>query len=78
MFYDYRCADCEEVFEIRATFAEKEKGLKPECPKCGSKHTKQVFSALSIGGVSTKSAGGNEGVQAPSCCMPGTGGCNFN
>lgn len=78
MFYDYKCTDCEEVFEVRATFAEKEKGLKPECPKCGSKQTKQVFSALNIGGETTKSAGSSEGMQAPSCCMPGAGSCRLN
>ena len=30
--YDYQCKGCQAVFEVRATFKEKEAGLQPECP----------------------------------------------
>jgi len=30
--YDYQCKKCQTIFEVRATFKEKEEGLEPECP----------------------------------------------
>ncbi|HMB22065.1 MAG: FmdB family zinc ribbon protein [Chloroflexota bacterium] len=42
--YDYQCQHCQSVFEVRATFKEKEQGLKPKCPECQSKKTRQVMS----------------------------------
>ncbi len=44
-FYDYRCRECGQVFEVRATFKEKDEGLRPICPSCESKETEQVVSA---------------------------------
>lgn len=41
--YDYECQECHAVFEVRATFKEKEQGLKPKCAKCQSKKTRQVL-----------------------------------
>ncbi|RPJ18717.1 MAG: zinc ribbon domain-containing protein, partial [Chloroflexi bacterium] len=38
--YDYQCQNCQAVFEVRATFKEKEQGLKPKCPQCQSKKTR--------------------------------------
>lgn len=70
-FYDFQCEQCEEVFEIRATFKEKEAGLKPECPKCHSKKTRQMITAgLVIRGADGASltlptCGPNAG---PGCC----------
>lgn len=29
--YDYQCQGCQNVFEVRATFKDKEEGLKPDC-----------------------------------------------
>lgn len=43
--YDYQCQQCETVFEVRATFKEKEAGLKPECPHCQSKKTRQLLTS---------------------------------
>ena len=43
--YDFQCEHCGTVFEIRATFKEKEAGLEPECPQCQSKEMKQVLTA---------------------------------
>ncbi len=41
--YDYQCKGCEAIFEVRATFKEKEAGLEPECPECHSKRTRQLL-----------------------------------
>jgi putative FmdB family regulatory protein len=41
--YDYQCKQCQTVFEVRATFKEKEAGLEPECPQCHSKKTHQLL-----------------------------------
>jgi len=43
--YDYQCQHCEAVFEVRATFKEKEAGLQPECPECHSMQTRQLLSS---------------------------------
>lgn len=42
-FYDFKYAECDEVFEIRASIQEKEAGLKPDCPKCHSHKAQQVL-----------------------------------
>ncbi len=42
-FYDYQCMQCNTVFEVRASFKEKEAGLEPECPQCHGKEVKQVI-----------------------------------
>lgn len=70
--YDYQCDDCQTKFEVRATFQEKERGLKPVCPKCQSVETHQLMSLglfLRVGssGVSELSS---------TCCGPNAGsGC---
>jgi len=43
--YDYQCQKCQTVFEVRATFQEKQDGLKPECPQCQSKKTRQLLTS---------------------------------
>lgn len=43
--YNFQCEQCSEVFEVRATFEEKEAGLEPECPKCHSQETRQLITA---------------------------------
>ncbi|MCJ7661353.1 MAG: zinc ribbon domain-containing protein [Anaerolineales bacterium] len=69
-FYNYYCEKCEEVFEIRASFEEKDAGLEPECPKCQSKNTRQVITAGLL-------IHGNGGTSLPlSSCDPNAGpGC---
>ncbi|MGB9845816.1 MAG: FmdB family zinc ribbon protein, partial [Methanothermobacter tenebrarum] len=44
--YEFECGDCGERFEIRASIKEKEQGLSPKCPRCGSENTGQVFGGL--------------------------------
>lgn len=69
--YSFQCEQCEETFEIRASFKEKEAGLEPECPKCKSKQTRQLLSAGYLIGVR---AGANANISAcgpdagPGCC----------
>ena len=69
--YDFLCEDCDELFEIRASIKEKEAGLKPGCPKCHSKKTRQVITAGLVirtrDGISLPlpSCGPNAG---PGCC----------
>jgi putative FmdB family regulatory protein len=43
--YDYQCQQCQTVFEVRATFKEKEAGLKAECPHCHSGKTHQLLTS---------------------------------
>ena len=67
--YEYQCQDCRTVFEVRATFKEKQSGLHPECPQCQSLDTKQVLTAgLLI------HAGDGADLSIPGCgpnCGPG-------
>ncbi|MGQ9684457.1 MAG: FmdB family zinc ribbon protein [Anaerolineae bacterium] len=44
--YDYQCRDCGHVFEVFATFKQKEAGLQPECPQCHSDKTQQAFRSV--------------------------------
>jgi len=70
-FYAFQCEQCGEAFDVRASIKEKEAGLKPECPKCHQKKTRQVITAgLVIRGsdgasLSLPGCGPNAG---PACC----------
>jgi len=55
--YEYRCGDCGKKFDVLAGIAEKEAGLKPGCPKCGSRDCRQVFGRVTVI-TSSKSEGG--------------------
>lgn len=69
--YDYQCQSCQTVFEVRATFKEKEEGLKPECPQCHSKKTRQL---LTSGLFLRKSDDGAE-LTLPACGPSAGPGC---
>jgi putative FmdB family regulatory protein len=70
MIYEYRCDYCAKVFEVRASMAEKERGLRLKCPRCGTPSATQVFSAVN---VITRSGRGD---APPPFCAPGSGpGC---
>ncbi|MCM8830419.1 MAG: zinc ribbon domain-containing protein [Candidatus Omnitrophica bacterium] len=66
--YEYVCTECKNRFEVSATLAEKEKGLKPDCPRCGSKNTVRFF-----GGLNFISRSGGGGFNMGSGCGPGCG-----
>ncbi len=68
--YVFQCQDCKEVFDVRASFKEKEAGLEPQCPSCQSQRTKQVITA----GLIIRS--GNETSLSFPACGPSAGpGC---
>ena len=70
-FYAYQCEQCEEVFEVRATFKEREAGLHPACPQCQDTHVKPIITA---GLVVHGSDGGSISSSGPACGC-GSGGC---
>jgi putative FmdB family regulatory protein len=41
--YEFRCEDCGRKFDVVATLKQKEAGLEPVCPKCGSTDCSLVF-----------------------------------
>lgn len=69
MIYAYQCEDCGEQFTVRATLAQKERGLSPSCPLCGSRKVDQDFASVGIvrsgGGGSVPFCGPGAG---PGCC----------
>lgn len=77
MVYEYRCPQCGRPFEVRATLAEKERGLSPRCPECGSEDVQRVFSPVMMLGA--RSGGGAEsgadGHASGGCCCGGACGC---
>lgn len=70
--YDYQCKQYQAIFEVRASFKEKETGLQPECPQCHSPDVRQILTAgllLQIGrdgaALNLPVCGPNSG---PGCC----------
>lgn len=60
--YEFICEDCGQRFEVFATFRQKEQGLRPLCPECGSQRVKQAISSPTFiarsGSVMPFSSGG--------------------
>lgn len=48
--YAYICDTCHTEFEAIASFQKKETGWKPDCPKCGSQDTRQVYRVAALVG----------------------------
>lgn len=65
--YEYSCRDCGLVFEMFASMSQKQSGLNPQCPQCGSMETQQAFRSL------TFVRGGNGSDPRPPSCGPGCG-----
>lgn len=73
MIYEYECNNCWETFDVWATLAEKEKGIKPVCPMCNSDDTYQLLGSVKVG-ISSKSGG--KGDMPPGCRpLSGVGCC---
>lgn len=68
--YTFQCEQCEQVFEIQASFKQKDAGLEPECPICKGTQTRQLISAGYL-------VGAKKGSNLPiSACGPNAGpGC---
>lgn len=67
--YEYACRDCADHVEVRATIAEKEAGLEPMCPRCGSASMQRlltVFATRSAGAPAPAASGG--GCCGGGCC----------
>ncbi len=69
--YDYQCKHCKTVFEVRASFKEKEAGLKPECPHCQSKETRQILSS----GLFLRRSDDGAAMELPMCDPQAGPGC---
>ncbi len=70
--YDYQCRDCGCVFEVFATFKQKEAGLQPECPECHSDKTQQAFRSVMF----VRSGDSASAMPTPMGCGPNMGpGC---
>lgn len=69
--YDYQCQRCQTVFEVRATFKEKEVGLDPECPQCHSKKAHQLLSS----GLFLRHSNEGESLKLPVCGPNAGPGC---
>jgi putative FmdB family regulatory protein len=59
--YEYRCADCQERFEVLQSLGEGSEGL--TCPRCGGSQVEKQFSTFS--GVS--SSGASEATSVGGC-----------
>lgn len=68
--YNFQCKQCAEIFEVRATFKEKEAGIQPECPKCQSMDTRQMITA----GLVLRGSNGAS-VSLPTCAPNAGPGC---
>ena len=68
--YCYECIECHAVFDVMASFKNKEAGLKPECPKCHGIVTRQLIS----GGLFVRSKDGAS-FSGPACDPDRNPGC---
>lgn len=69
--YCFQCTQCQALFDVQATFKEKEAGLEPECPNCHSRAAKQLIPGGMIirneEGVSFSGPACNPN-DGPGCC----------
>ena len=56
--YEYRCSECEQVFEAIVQGSQK-----PGCPGCGSQKLNKLFSTFAVSGDG--GGGGGGGVPMP-------------
>jgi len=59
--YEYECDKCGEKFELRRGFNDSDSDI--QCPKCGEKDARKVFSAFGVassgGGCAPSTFGGS-------------------
>lgn len=80
MIYEFQCGACNTVFEVRASLAEKEKGLKPLCTNCSSADTRQIVAAFAMGSSgpdfsSYEPSHSHSGSSCSSCSSGSCGSC---
>ncbi|MDD2352996.1 MAG: zinc ribbon domain-containing protein [Candidatus Caldatribacteriota bacterium] len=63
--YNYKCQDCQNVFEVTTSIKDMEEGIFP-CPKCNSKKTKRLFDGFGFCGGS----GNNNNISQNSYTAP--------
>ncbi len=68
--YEFTFENCQETFDVRASILEKDEGLTPTCPRCGSQKNKQIIS-----GGSLIRAGGATSFNPPNCDPNAGSGC---
>ncbi len=68
--YVFRCGECSQQFEVYATIREREAGIDPPCPKCGSRRAEQLLTApmLLQRGAGRPDFRGCGPVAGPGCC----------
>jgi putative FmdB family regulatory protein len=71
--YEYHCKECGYTFDVRATVAEKERGLAASCEKCGSGELEQVFGGFSL--ITNRSVKGRSADSAAGGCCGGKSDC---
>ena len=78
MIYEFQCRSCRTIFEVRASLAEKEKGLQPQCPGCNSSDTNQIVTTFAMGASGpdfSSSAQSGHSHGGPSCSSCSSGSC---
>ena len=81
--YDYLCRTCDQILEVRASFAEKAEGLQPTCPSCKGEDLRRLFTPVSVGSASGGGelpragggGGGGDGYGGGGGCCGGGCGC---
>ncbi len=58
--YEYRCKECGELIEFRASMDKKEEMLESlKCEQCGSSNFAQVFGGVALTGTKSEGSGGD-------------------
>lgn len=67
--YPYKCNQCNEEFEVKASLSEKEEMSKNKfkCKECGSNNIQQVITASGVVKSSNNSGGCGRGCCGGSC-----------
>lgn len=73
--YEYQCKECDYYFDVKATIAEKEKGLDITCEKCGNKDLQQVFGGFAIIGGQTVNVKSSDSHNSGGGCCGGNSNC---
>ena len=65
--YSYTCNGCGSSFDVQASIAEKQRGLRAKCPKCASEDVRQVLRDVF---VILRSGTGGGCNPSSGCCGP--------